>query len=262
MAVTLEGKMDQHCREAGLELLQSQNLVQRTWSVVPYEQWADDLHNICGNFNPVTMERGDAVLGAARGIDVGGMNFAHVSNNLDRVHRSMDDIRRDANEHLFLIVQIEGMCGVEHFGRQSVLDVGDCILVDSTKPTTFHFGGRFSNHLSMHLPRQTMYSGAKVAFDIARKLDLGEDHGEMRADLIERFERGLGAVALDHAQIAFLEQHADQRALPHVILDDKGGRWLTHRNLHCYVECRETNAHAPRRFLRNRRRIWMEKACG
>ena len=80
--------------------------------------------------------------------------------------------------------------------------------------------------------------------------------------LLRQLERGLGAVALDHAQIAFLEQHADQRALPHVILDDKGGRWLTHRNLHCYVECRETNAHAPRRFLRNRRRIWMEKACG
>ncbi|AKR54885.1 hypothetical protein GCM10011321_19310 [Youhaiella tibetensis] len=169
-----------------MELLQSQNLVQRTWSVVPYEQWADDLHTICGNFNPVTVEKGDAVLGAARGIDVGGMNFAHVSNNLDRVHRSMDDIRRDANEHLFLIVQIEGMCGVEHFGRQSVLDVGDCILVDSTKPTTFHFGGRFSNHLSMHLPRQTMYSGAKVAFDIARKLESHDPMAVMLRALIAK----------------------------------------------------------------------------
>ncbi|KFL28294.1 AraC family transcriptional regulator [Devosia sp. 17-2-E-8] len=154
-----------------MELLQSQDLVQRIWSVVPYEQWADDLHTICGNFNPVTVGKGDGVIGAARGIDVGGMSFAHVSNNLDRVHRSMDDIRRDAKEHLFLIVQVEGSCGVEHYGRQSILDVGDCILVDSTKPTTFHFGGLFSNHLSMHLPRQIMYSEAKVGFDVARKLD-------------------------------------------------------------------------------------------
>ena len=154
-----------------MELLQNQTLVQHAWSELPYEQWADDLQSICGHFNPVTMQRGDSVFGAARAIEVGGMNFAHVSNNLERVHRNMDDIRRDAHEHLFLIVQLEGKCGVEQIGRQSVLDAGDCILVDSTKPTTFHFGGRFSNHLSMHLPRQMMYSDGRVSFDIARKLE-------------------------------------------------------------------------------------------
>jgi AraC-like DNA-binding protein len=138
---------------------------------VSYEQWADDLHEICGHFNPRLTERGRAVCGAARGIDVCGMQFAHVSNELDRVHRNWDDIRRDTAEHLFLIVQLQGSCGVDHLGQQTMLDVGDCILVDSTKPTTFHFGGHFSNHLSMHLPRQIMYSEKRDKFDIARKLE-------------------------------------------------------------------------------------------
>ncbi len=54
-----------------------------------------------GNFNPQTVERGDDVVGAARRIDVCGMEFAHVSNDLDCISRGWDDIRRDAQEHLF-----------------------------------------------------------------------------------------------------------------------------------------------------------------
>ncbi|TPI56040.1 helix-turn-helix domain-containing protein [Mesorhizobium sp. B3-1-3] len=147
------------------------NLIPHNWGSVPYEQWADDLHSICGSFNPLTTERSKAVLGAARGIDVCGMQFAHVSNDLDRVYRDWDDIRRDSKEHLFLIVQLEGSCGVDHVGQQNTLNVGDCILVDSTRPATFHIGGAFSDHLSMHLPRQTMYSERRVEFEIARKLE-------------------------------------------------------------------------------------------
>jgi AraC-like DNA-binding protein len=154
-----------------LELLRSEGLVPGHWSPTSYDQWSDDLHSICGSFNPQTVTRGDRVTGAARGIDVCGMQFAHVSCDLDRVHRNWEDIRRDAAEHLFLIVQLEGSCGVDHIGQQNMLDVGDCILVDSTKPTTFYFGGQFSNHLSMHLPRQIMYSEKRTAFDIARKLE-------------------------------------------------------------------------------------------
>jgi len=154
-----------------VELLSSANLVPQQWLPMSYEQWSDDLHSICGRFNPRLMERGRPVRGAARGIDVCGMQFAHVSNDLDLVHRNWDDIKRDTAEHLFLIVQLQGSCGVGHLGQQTMLDVGDCILVDSTRPTTFHFGGHFSNHLSMHLPRQIMYSEQRDKFDVARKLE-------------------------------------------------------------------------------------------
>jgi len=126
------------------------------------------------------------VFGAALAIDAGGMNFAHVSNNLECVRRDGGDIRRDAHEHLFLIVQLEGKCGVEQIGRQSVLDVGDCILVDSTKPSIFHFGGKFSNQLSMHLPRQIMYSESRVAFEIARKLSSADPMAVMLQALIAK----------------------------------------------------------------------------
>ena len=43
------------------------------------------LRSTCGSFNPMVAQSGDAVLGAARRIDTCGMEFAHVSNDLDFV---------------------------------------------------------------------------------------------------------------------------------------------------------------------------------
>ena len=169
-----------------MELIQHRNLVPEAWATLSYDQWADDLRSICGSFNPKVMARGDGVLGAAKRIDVCGMEFAHVSNDLDCVRRDWDDIRKDAQEHLFLIVQIEGSCGLEHSGQQNVLDVGECILVDSTRPTTFYFGGRFSNHLSLHLPRQLMYSDSRIHFDVARKLFASDPMALMLQALIAK----------------------------------------------------------------------------
>ncbi len=153
-----------------MEPLNTTSLVKRDFSPLQYESFRHDLRAICGSFNPHLVKKDDTVFGAARKIDVCGMEFAHISNDLDFVRRDWDDIRQDGAEHLFLILQVEGTCGVEHSGQQNVLDVGECILVDSTRPTTFYFNGRFSNHLSLHLPRQLMYAESKVDFDIARKL--------------------------------------------------------------------------------------------
>lgn len=154
-----------------MELLSSADLVRKDQALTSFNRWSDDLHSICGSFNPRRMDVSTDIRGEARRINACGMEFAHVSNDLDRIHRDWDDVRRDAVEHLFLIVQLEGSCGVEHTGRQSTLNVGDCILVDSTRPTTFYFGGSYSNHLSMHLPRQLMYSQGGDKFDVARKLE-------------------------------------------------------------------------------------------
>ena len=169
-----------------MELLNNQALTQGPRATVSYDRWASDLQSICGSFNPKTMERGKTVTGAARRIDVCGMEFAHVSNDLDRVHRDWQDIRRDASDHLFLITQLEGSCDVEHAGQQAILHAGDCILVDSTRPTTFHFGGNFSNHLSLHLPRQLMYSESPVDFEIARRLEAHDPMAMMLRALVAK----------------------------------------------------------------------------
>ncbi|GLR69010.1 hypothetical protein GCM10010909_36920 [Acidocella aquatica] len=114
------------------------------------------------------------------------MTFAQVANDLDRVVRTLDGIRLDHHENLFLIVQMEGRCGVAQGDREVFLETGDCILLDSTQPLALHFFGHFSNHLSLHLPRQHMYSGRGAAFDVGRKLSFADPMVAMLRALIEK----------------------------------------------------------------------------
>lgn len=206
-----------------MELLQSNALVRREWRATPYDEWAEGLRGLCGNFNPHTCDKGQDVLGAVKHIEVCGMDFAHVCNDLNYVRRDESDIRRDTRENLFLILQLEGHCGVDHLGQQNRLDVGECMLLDSTRPTTFFFGGNFSNHLSLHLPRQTMYAGSKVDFDIARKLGAHDPMAVMLralvAKLMETPDTDAGAanlrdLVLDATRQAFISSGGRQEANP------------------------------------------------
>jgi AraC-like DNA-binding protein len=169
-----------------LEFLQQHNLVARKRQSTPYAEWASGLQNVCGSFTPHTHDERNVVLGSARRIEACGMEFAHISNDLDHIHRDWSDIRRDATENLFLVLQLEGRCGVEHLEKQDTLEVGDCVLLDSTRPTTFFFGGQFSNHISLHLPRQTMYLNSSVEFDISRKLSADDPMAVMLKALIAK----------------------------------------------------------------------------
>lgn len=154
-----------------MELLGSAGLLYKDRIRTPFSRWVDDLHYTCGSFRPRAIDTSLDIRGEARRINACGMEFSHISNDLDRVDHDWDDVRRDATEQLFLLVQLEGSCGVEHHGRQSALHVGDCILVDSTRPTTFHFGGKFSNHLSLNLPRQLINIERGDRLDVARTLE-------------------------------------------------------------------------------------------
>ncbi len=84
--------------------------------------------------------------------------IVQVATDIGIVRREEHDIRLDYGEHFFLLVQLQGVCGVEQQGRQSIISAGDCILVDSSLPSSFYFNGQFSNHLSVHLPRQLLLS--------------------------------------------------------------------------------------------------------
>lgn len=153
-----------------LDLLDSAKLLNRDKIRTPFTRWADDLHEICGSFSPVIRKGDREVCGEARRIVACGIEFSHISNDLDLVRRDWEDVRRDETEQIFLVMQLEGSCGVEHTDRQSTLNVGDCILIDSTKPTYFHFGGEYSNHISMNLPRHMLDRAGEDDLRIASRI--------------------------------------------------------------------------------------------
>lgn len=154
-----------------MQLQQFNARMSQIWGRTPLGEWRERLHSACGRFHPHTVSRGDLVTGGVLVDGAAGMDIVQVATDVDFVRRGPDDVRLDRCEHMFLLLQLEGDCGVEQNGRLNTIRPGDCILVDSAAPTTFHFKGEFSNHLSIHLPRQTLLADAGCRIEVARRLD-------------------------------------------------------------------------------------------
>ncbi|MDR3376568.1 MAG: helix-turn-helix domain-containing protein [Ancalomicrobiaceae bacterium] len=155
------------------------------WPTTPLDDWTDQLRSICGHFNPSPVES-RTVTGTATISDAAGLEVAQVANDLGTIHRDFEDIRRDYGENLFLLLQLEGSCGIEQRGRQATISPGDCILVDASSPSVFHFGGQFSNHLSVHLPRQLILSDRHARIEISRRLAADDPMSSMLRALVAK----------------------------------------------------------------------------
>lgn len=156
------------------------------WPALDFDDWSARVKSICGGFNSRTLNHGDKVRGGATVMDIAGLELAQIASDLDLVRRDHVDIRADPGRHLFLLLQLEGSCGVSQVGRQERLHPGDCILVDSTKPLVFSFGGVFSNHLSVHLPRQLLLSGSSNRLSVSRKIGSDDPMSMMLAALVAK----------------------------------------------------------------------------
>lgn len=151
-----------------------------------FEDWTSRLQSVCGNYHPNAFEHGEIVTGYVELLRAGGVEIAHIANDIGNVRREAEDIRRDYGENLFLLIQLQGCCGIEQKGRQSVIGPGDCILIDSSKPSVFHFGGHFSNHLSVHMPRQLLFSRQAQPLEVSRRIDADDPMSAMLSALVAK----------------------------------------------------------------------------
>ncbi len=156
-------------------------MMSNRWRHYDLDEWTDNLQGVCGHFHSKTVGGNDLVTGLVEAGSRGGLDMTQVATNLHSVSREVRDVRADHGENMFLLLQIEGRCGVEQMGRQVTVSPGECVLVDSAYPSIFHFDGRFSNHLSVHLPRELLCAdrarhlepGRRVAADDPMALVLG-----------------------------------------------------------------------------------------
>jgi AraC-like DNA-binding protein len=152
----------------------------------PLDEWSSRLVSVCGNFRANLGANVKTVTGVISPLSAGGLDFVQVANNLETIQRDEHDIRTDYGEHLFLLLQIEGKCGIEQLGRQTTVAPGDCALVDSSRPSTFNIGGRFSNTVSVHLPRQIFFSGAYTHVEVARRVETDDPMSSILRGLVAK----------------------------------------------------------------------------
>lgn len=154
--------------------------------LLSFDDWSGQLQSACGNYHPYASEPGAPVKGYVDLVHFGGVEMAHIANNVGEVRREVDDIRNDYGENLFLLVQLQGTCGIEQLGNQAVIGPGDCVLVDSTRPSVFHFGGAYSNHLSVHLPRQMVFAKNTRALAMSRRVGAEDPMAVMLGALVAK----------------------------------------------------------------------------
>lgn len=118
----------------------------------PTEVFADGLRAICGAFD-VEHDAGK-ITGETQCVSKAGLDLALVTQNSTVIQRHQRHIKSDPGSHFFLVVQKKGTAWMEQEETLAELHPGDMFLVDSTKPSTFHYRGRMSHQVSLHLPRQ------------------------------------------------------------------------------------------------------------
>lgn len=169
-----------------MQLQEFSHWTPQVWSPAPLEEWRDKLQSVCGRFNAFGWEERSQVNGGVLVRDAAGMDIVQVAADLGVIRRAEGDIRLDYGEYFFLLVQLEGMCGIEQRGQQSIISAGDCILVDSSLPSNFYFNGQFSNHLSVHLPRQLLLAEKPNDFEVSRRLGAEDPMSTMLRALVAK----------------------------------------------------------------------------
>ncbi len=134
-----------------------------------FDRWCHDLHNICGHYDGVARRHQRRVRGGVRARQFDGLDIADVGGDVAAIHRDRRGIRRDEAEHIFCIIQAEGAMRVDHNDVRSVIDAGDCMLLDSTKEGTLGFEGQ-GRLLSLHMPRDTFLAACRSTVRIGHKL--------------------------------------------------------------------------------------------
>ena len=218
------------------------------WGQAPLNEWSDKLQSVCGRFNPYGWEERKVVNGGVVLSEVAGTEIVQVAADVGIVRREEHDIRLDYGEHFFLLVQLQGMCGVEQHGRQNIISPGDCVLVDSALPSSFYFNGQFCNHLSVHLPRQLLLSEKPNDFEISQRLGAEDPMsmmlralvakilqtpaghqrgGELRQLLLQATRQAFAADG-PGAQLCPKERASGRLELAHVLVDRHlTAEWLT-----------------------------------
>jgi len=121
----------------------------------------DDLQSTlwasCGEFEILPAKRREMVAGGVTLVEKSGIEMAIVGMDTDRIVRDRSALKRDDGENYFLVLQEQGSALMMQGDMAACLTPGDMVLVDSASPSEFVFSGKYSQQLSVHLPRQEMH---------------------------------------------------------------------------------------------------------
>jgi AraC-like DNA-binding protein len=115
--------------------------------------WRKSIRQIYGSSNS-KQDQPDVFSGWGKLRQCCGLDALDVACNVGRIDRAMVDVRRDQIECYLYVLQFSGRSSIVQNDAVAELDVGDGVLVDSARPSTFHYPVVGSRQIWLHLPRQ------------------------------------------------------------------------------------------------------------
>lgn len=121
-----------------------------------YEEWRAVVRSIVGRYSPECIDP-SAFAGRVCVRSIFGIGADRFDHNAHRIVRTQRDVRLDDVEFYHAVFQIAGRSTVLQNDRAATLDVGDVVLVDSTRPVTY-VNDSYAQWLSLQLPRRSLIS--------------------------------------------------------------------------------------------------------
>lgn len=121
-----------------------------------YEEWRAVVRAAAGRHNPEAIDP-KAFAGRVRVRSICGFVALDLDYNAHRVERTQRDVRLDGVEFYYAVFQVVGSSTVLQNDQAVTLDVGDVVLVDSTRPVTY-LSDAYAQWLCLHVPRRSLMS--------------------------------------------------------------------------------------------------------
>jgi AraC family transcriptional activator of tynA and feaB len=121
-----------------------------------YEEWRAVVRATAGRYSPDCVDPG-AFAGRVRARTIFGIGADRFDHNAHRIVRTQRDVRLDDVEFYHAVFQIAGRSTVLQNDRAATLEIGDVVLVDSTRPLTC-VNDSYAQWLSLQFPRRSLIS--------------------------------------------------------------------------------------------------------
>ena len=119
----------------------------------PMDQFTTELSAICGRYDFDLAPKRESVWGGVQRRRLNEWDIAMIATDMERAVKTEKAVKQDQSDDFFLILQQYGTACMRQNGKEVLLNPGDLVFIDSSKPSEFIFSGQRSMQISLHLPR-------------------------------------------------------------------------------------------------------------
>lgn len=120
-----------------------------------FDQWNHCVQAVCGRFVTHRANQDETFIGDILHHDLGGLNVADIHINASSISRERGNSDRGDDQFYFLVLQRDGVMGINRDSQQFLLNPGDIALFDSAQAFEMRPQGLI-NQLSVHLCRDAV----------------------------------------------------------------------------------------------------------